>query len=289
MFPERYTSRFAPSPTGHLHLGSVFTALAGFLDARANQGLWQLRFDDLDTPRNVSGSINSILKTLEILGLHWDNAIDYQSQHIDEYHAILLDLMTQEKIYRCNCSRKDLSPIYTQTCRHKKIPAALPHSLRLKTDSRDIIFEDDLQGRQTQNLAEYGDFILKRKDNIIAYQFAVILDDMRQNVTHIVRGIDLLNETPKQIYLQQLLNLPTPHYLHIPILINSDGKKLSKTTLAAEVVLSKPNQVLFQLLDLLEQKPPCELKNMMVSEILEWAIQNWTISNLKMMKNIDCG
>ena len=112
---------------------------------------------------------------------------------------------------------------------------------------------------------------------------------MRQNVTHIVRGIDLLNETPKQIYLQQLLNLPTPHYLHIPILINSDGKKLSKTTLAAEVVLSKPNQVLFQLLDLLEQKPPCELKNMMVSEILEWAIQNWTISNLKMMKNIDCG
>lgn len=289
MFPARYTSRFAPSPTGHLHLGSVYTALASFLDARANHGLWQLRFDDLDTPRNVAGSIDSILKTLEILGLHWDNAIDYQSQHLDEYHAVLNDLMTQEKIYRCGCSRKNVSSIYAQTCRNQHFPAENPHALRLKTDSRQIIFNDDLQGKISQNLAECGDFILKRKDNIIAYQFAVVLDDMRQNVNHVVRGMDLLNETSKQIYLQHILNLPTPNYCHVPILVDSNGIKLSKTTLAAAVDLSKPNRVLFQLLELLKQEPSRELEHATVSEILEWAIQHWTISNLKMITKIDCG
>jgi glutamyl-Q tRNA(Asp) synthetase len=289
MFSTRYTSRFAPSPTGHLHLGSVYTALASFLDARANQGLWQLRFDDLDTPRNVAGSVDSILKTLEILGLHWDNAVDYQSQHLDEYHAVLSDLMTQNKIYRCSCSRKNLSPIYAQTCRNQNLPAENPHSLRLKTDSRQIVFDDVLQGHISRNLADDGDFILKRKDNIIAYQFAVVLDDARQNVNHVVRGMDLLNETPKQIYLQQILNLTTPNYCHIPILVDSNGIKLSKTTLAAAVDLTKPNQVLFQLLELLKQKPPCELKQVNVPEILNWAIQNWQISNLKMMTNIYCG
>lgn len=276
-----YTSRFAPSPTGHLHLGSIYTALASFLDARANQGIWQLRFDDLDTPRNVAGSTESILKTLEILGLHWDYDIDYQSKHLDEYHSLLTDLMAQEKIYRCECSRKNLSSVYSQSCRNKTIPAENPHALRLKTDARQICFEDILQGLICRNLAEYGDFILKRKDNIIAYQFAVVLDDVRQNVNHIVRGMDLLHETPKQIYLQHILNLPTPTYLHVPILVDIHGKKLSKTTFAAKVDTSNPRRVLFELLELLQQKPPHELRTMPVSDILTWATQNWNVTNLK--------
>lgn len=277
-----YTSRFAPSPTGHLHLGSVYTALASFLDARANQGVWQIRFDDLDTPRNVSGAVDSILKTLETLGLHWDNAVDFQSQHLDEYHAVLADLIAKDKVYRCQCSRKDLQPIYPQTCRNKNISIETPHSLRLKTDSRRIIFEDMLQGHISRNLADDGDFILKRKDNIIAYQFAVVLDDARQNVNHIVRGMDLLNETPKQIFLQQMLNLPSINYMHVPILVDSNGKKLSKTTLAAAVNLEKPNHVLFQLLTLLKQNPPVELKPASVAEILNWATENWDFKNLKL-------
>jgi glutamyl-Q tRNA(Asp) synthetase len=281
MSTSRYTSRFAPSPTGHLHLGSVYTALASFLDARANHGLWQLRFDDLDTPRNVKGSIDSILKTLDMLGLHWDNAVDFQSQHLDDYHAILADLMTQNKIYRCECSRKELPPIYPQTCRNKNLSAENSHSLRLKTDSCKIVFNDFLQGRISRNLAADGDFILKRKDGIIAYQFAVVLDDARQNVNHVVRGMDLLNETPKQIFLQQLLNLPTPNYCHVPILVDANGKKFSKSTLAAAVDLSKPNQLLFQLLELLKQQPPIELQTATISEILVWAIQNWQLIALK--------
>jgi glutamyl-Q tRNA(Asp) synthetase len=288
MLASRYTSRFAPSPTGHLHLGSVYTALASFLDARANHGLWQLRFDDLDTPRNVSGATSSILKTLEMLGLHWDGEVDYQSLHLDDYHAVLADLLANEKIYRCQCSRKELTPIYAQTCRNKLIPAEVPYSLRLKTDNRQIVFNDGLQGQILQNLAtQHGDFILKRRDNIVAYQFAVVLDDLRQNVNHIVRGIDLLNETPKQIFLQQVLNLPTPHYVHVPILLNENGQKLSKQTLAAAVDLTEPNLVLFRLLKLLKQNPPTELQSENVNEILNWAIEHWNLAALKNVKQIN--
>lgn len=282
---SRYTSRFAPSPTGHLHLGSVYTALASFLDARANQGVWQLRFDDLDTPRNVNGSVKSSLKTLETLGLHWDNAVDFQSQHLDDYHAVLEDLMANDQIYRCQCSRKNAPLIYPQTCRNQHISTQSPYSLRMKTDDRDIHFYDRLQGAISQNLAEIGDFILKRKDNIVAYQFAVVLDDTRQNVNNIVRGMDLLHETPKQIFLQQILNLPTPTYLHIPVLVDATGKKLSKTTFAAQVDLKNPNYLLFQLLVLLKQNPPVELQTENVLEILRWAIENWQPQNLNVVTN----
>lgn len=281
MHALRYTSRFAPSPTGHLHLGSVYTALASFLDARANHGVWQLRLDDLDTPRNVAGATSSILKTLETLGLHWDGQVDYQSLHIDEYHAVLENLLVDEKIYRCQCSRKNLTPIYTQICRNQQIPFNIPHSLRIKTDARQISFNDGLQGQISHNLAsQHGDFILKRRDNIIAYQFAVVLDDFRQNINHVVRGMDLLHETPKQIFLQQILNLPTPHYAHVPILVNEKGEKLSKQTLAAAVDLTEPNLVLFNLLQLLNQNPPRLLQTENVEIILKWAIENWQLTRV---------
>lgn len=281
MHASRYTSRFAPSPTGHLHLGSVYTALASFLDAKANHGFWQLRFDDLDAPRNVSGATTNILKTLETLGLHWDGEVDYQSLHLDEYHAVLSDLLVNEQIYRCQCSRKDLTPIYAQTCRNQNIPANIPHSLRIKTDAREISFNDGLQGYISHNLAlQHGDFILKRRDNIVAYQFAVVLDDFRQNINHVVRGMDLLHETPKQIFLQQVLNLPTPNYVHVSILINEKGEKLSKQTLAAAVDLTAPNLVLFNLLQLLNQNPPPALQAENVETILKWGIENWQLTRV---------
>lgn len=282
MSNARYTSRFAPSPTGHLHLGSVYTALASFLDAKSNNGLWKLRFDDLDTPRNMTGATSSILKTLETLGLHWDGAVDYQSQHIEQYQAVLDDLLNSKKIYRCECSRKDVTSIYSQRCRNKNISANTPHSLRIKTYDQQITFHDRLQGRISHNLTlQHGDFILKRKDNIIAYQFAVVLDDLRQDINHIVRGIDLLNETPKQIFLQQVLNLSTPTYSHIPVLVNQQGQKLSKQTLAAAVDLTKPNLLLFYLLQLLNQNPPVELQTTTVEKILSWATENWQIAALQ--------
>lgn len=282
MSTSRYTSRFAPSPTGHLHLGSVYTALASFLDAKANNGLWKLRFDDLDTPRNVAGATSSILKTLEILGLHWDDEVDYQSKHINEYQDVLDDLLKAKKIYRCECSRKEVASIYSQRCRNKNISADTPHSLRIKTYDKQITFHDGLQGRISHNLVlQHGDFILKRRDNIIAYQFAVILDDLRQNINQVMRGLDLLNETPKQIFLQQVLNLSTPTYSHIPILVNQQGQKLSKQTLATRVDLTRPPLVLFQLLQLLNQNPPSELQTATVEEILCWAISNWQLATLK--------
>lgn len=281
MHALRYTSRFAPSPTGHLHLGSVYTALASFLDARANHGVWQLRLDDLDTPRNVAGATTSILKTLETLGLHWDGQVDYQSLHLEEYHTVLENLLADEKIYRCKCSRKNLTPIYTQTCRNQQISANIPHSLRIKTDARQISFNDGLQGYISQNLAlQHGDFILKRRDNIVAYQFAVVIDDFRQNINHVVRGMDLLHETPKQIFLQQVLNLPTPNYIHVPILVNEKGEKLSKQTLAAAVDLTTPNLVLFHLLQLLNQNPHLSLQTENVEIILKWAIENWQLTQV---------
>ncbi len=287
MLNSHYTGRFAPSPTGHLHFGSVYTALASFLEARTHQGLWRLRFDDLDTPRNVLGAVNHIQQTLETLGLHWDGEVDYQSWHLDDYHAVLMDFMANEQIYRCQCSRKDLGDIYAQTCRNQHISDNFPHSLRLKTDNREITFNDDLHGHISQNLAmQHGDFILKRKDNVIAYQFAVVLDDIRQEVNHVVRGIDLLDATPKQIYLQQLLNLPTPHYLHVPILVDAEGHKLSKSTLATAVDLTTPNRVLFQLLQWLKQNPPLELENENVNDILKWAIEHWNVAQLESIKHI---
>lgn len=279
----RYTSRFAPSPTGHLHLGSVYTALASFLDAKANCGLWKLRFDDLDTQRNIAGATSSILKTLETLGLHWDDEIDYQSKHVNEYQEVLDDLLKAEKIYRCECSRKDVGSIYTQRCRNKNVSENVPHSLRIKTYDKQITFNDGLQGRISHNLVlQHGDFILKRRDNIIAYQFAVVLDDLRQNINHIIRGLDLLNETPKQIFLQQVLNLSMPTYAHVPILANQQGQKLSKQTFATSVDLIRPNLVLFHLLQLLNQNPPPELQtSATVEEILHWAISNWQLNALK--------
>ena len=278
---QPYIGRFAPSPTGPLHIGSLYTALASFLQARSQQGLWLLRIDDLDTPRNIKGSADSILKTLETFGLHWDGRVAYQSQTLELYHEILVQLTQDKLIYPCTCSRKTLTAVYSGICRNKQILPNSPYSLRIKTDNRTIAFNDGLQGLMCQNLADHGDFILKRKDQIIAYQFAVVIDDDRQHINHVVRGYDLLDSTPRQIYLQQLLGLVTPDYMHVPVIIDEQGYKLSKQTLATAVDINKPHAVIFELLNLLKQNPPGELQYAPLSELLSWSIENWNPNLLK--------
>lgn len=280
---KSYVGRFAPSPTGPLHLGSLYTALASFLDARARQGLWLLRIDDIDTPRNVAGAAGSILATLEAYGLHWDGPVFYESEHLADYEQALSELQKSGLLYPCTCSRKMLAElpgrhdIYPGICRSRTaFPTDRPYALRVKSDGREIGFDDRLQGSIRQNLAEgHGDFILKRKEGIISYQLACVIDDHLQGITDVVRGFDLVDSTPKQIYLQQLLGLPTPSYLHVPLIIDSHGCKLSKQTLAEAVTMQNTAIVMFQLLELLKQQPPVELKQASCSEILEWAVQNW--------------
>ncbi|MGZ5052419.1 MAG: tRNA glutamyl-Q(34) synthetase GluQRS [Methylobacter sp.] len=284
--------RFAPSPTGPLHLGSLYTALAGFLQARSQQGLWLLRIDDLDTPRNVNGSADAILKTLEAFGLHWDGEVYFQSRHIDVYLDVIEQLRIQKLIYPCTCSRKTLASIagagraqpdiYPGICRERHDLPDEPHALRVKTDDRVVSFHDQLQGLVSHRINEQdGDFIVRRKDSIIAYQFAVVVDDDLQRINHIVRGFDLLEETPKQIYLQQLLGIQTPSYMHVPVIVDEHGYKLSKQTQAMAVDSAVPQCVIFELLKLLKQNPPLELKKAPVAEQLSWAIAHWNPGALK--------
>lgn len=291
--------RFAPSPTGPLHLGSIYTALAGFLQARSQQGLWLLRIDDLDTPRNVKGSADTILKALEAFGLYWDGDVYYQSRHIDAYNDVISGLQADRLIYPCTCSRKTLTPglvgrqsqpdVYPGICRSRQVLPGEPHALRIRTDSRIITFQDGLQGPISHNIAEQdGDFIVKRKDRIIAYQFAVVIDDDLQRVNQIVRGFDLLDETPKQIYLQQLLGFDTPSYMHVPIIVDEQGYKLSKQTQAMAVDLTSPQRVIYELLVLLKQNPPIELKEAPATELLSWAVEHWNPALLENVRTVEC-
>lgn len=290
-----YIGRFAPSPTGPLHLGSLFTALASYLDAHAHHGKWLLRLDDLDTPRNQPGSVASILTTLETFGLQWDGEVYYQSQHLDAYAEHLAYLDKNGLTYRCECSRKTLSEqafgdadsnkpnVYPGTCRNKLIAETTPHAIRIKVDADDLTFTDSLQGTLSHKLLQKdGDFILKRRDGIIAYQFAVVIDDYLQGINHVVRGCDLLEETPKQIYLQQILGFPTPAYMHVPVIVDQHGYKLSKQTLATAVDTKISNKTLFNLLVLLKQNPPDELYGVAVNELLYWGIANWQPDDLSL-------
>lgn len=281
-----YIGRFAPSPTGSLHFGSLYTALASFLAAKSQQGLWCLRIDDLDAPRNKKGAVNSILTTLDAFGLYWDASVVYQSQCLDAYSAALDQLDSAHLIYPCTCSRKTLTTVYSGLCRHQVTLPASPYALRLKTDNRLIIFDDLVQGLRQQNVAEYGDFIIKRKDHIFAYQFAVVIDDHLQHANHVLRGCDLLAETPRQIYQQQLLGLVTPTYLHVPIIVDEQGYKLSKQTHATAVEAKQASALIFELLTLLKQNPPKELHNAPVTELLSWGIAHWQSAPLKNCRTV---
>ncbi len=279
-----YRGRFAPSPTGPLHFGSLFTALAGYLEARSRGGQWHLRIEDLDTPRCVPGATDAILRTLERFGLHWDGEIVYQSRRREIYEAAIAKLRRDGWLYPCRCSRKDLEPtgpVYPGHCRHRSIDPTRPHALRIRVDSTPIVFHDRLQGRQVWRLTEQcGDFVVRRRDGIHAYQLAVVIDDAELGVTEVLRGSDLLDSTARQIHLQRRLGLATPAYCHIPVLVDRSGHKLSKQTGAPAVDGRDPGPTLFALLQRLRQNPPEELRQAPTATILDWAVGHWRLERL---------
>jgi glutamyl-Q tRNA(Asp) synthetase len=286
----QYRGRFAPSPTGPLHAGSILAALASYLDARAHKGRWLVRIEDLDPPRESREAADSILHTLEALGLSWDETVVYQSQRAAAYEAALAELDQGQLLYACNCSRQKLSgigPVYPGWCREHHIVRGSATALRCKVTDVSVGFTDRLQGPYAQQLAQdVGDFIVHRRDGLFAYQLAVVVDDAWQGITDIVRGIDLIDSTPRQIYLQQQLGLPTPRYAHVPVVVNADGQKLGKQQFAEAVDPARPAPVLFKTLQRLRQHPDPALANAAPSEILDWGIAHWQPQNLAGIRQI---
>jgi len=294
-----YVGRFAPSPTGPLHFGSLVAAVASYCEAKANQGQWLVRMEDLDKPREMIGAADTILHQLEAFGFEWDREVIYQSNRGEFYSDILQKLKQQQLIYPCTCTRKEIADssnqvgidgiIYPKSCLTHPLKANAPSSLRIKTSPTLIKFNDAIQGKIVQNIAnQVGDFILKRADGLYAYQLAVIADDNAQKITHIVRGADLLDSTPRQIYLQQQLNYVTPQYAHVPIASNHSGEKLSKQTLAKPIESSMANQLLYDALCFLGQKPPLEIKNVTLDEVWSWCNSNWRLTNIPNVRHVQC-
>jgi glutamyl-Q tRNA(Asp) synthetase len=261
MVPIRYIGRFAPSPTGPLHAGSLVAAMASYLDAKAHRGQWLVRIEDIDEARTVPGAAELILQCLTALGMQWDGEVVWQSRRKALYQAAFEQL--HELVYPCGCSRREIAdsslsassdgaPIYPGTCRNGLATGKAARAFRLRVPEpmepdETILFEDRWAGLMAQHLAtEVGDFVLKRADGFWAYQLAVVVDDAAQGITHVVRGADLLDSTARQIYLQRLLRLPIPDYLHVPVVTNPAGEKLSKQTGAQAINLSQPKQALLE-------------------------------------------
>ena len=280
-----YRGRFAPSPTGPLHFGSLVAAVGSFLDARHHRGQWLVRIEDLDTPRTTREAAADILSTLEAYGLHWDEEVIYQSQRTAAYQAAFEQLQSRQHLYPCACSRKEIADsalqrgdelVYPGTCRNGLPSGKTARAWRVRVNDAHIDFSDRLQGSITQDLAgEVGDFVVLRADGLFAYQLAVVVDDAAQGITNVVRGADLLYSTPRQIYLQRLLGLVTPAYMHLPIAVNAQGEKLSKQTLARPVGKNSTAATLFNALVFLRQQPPAELRYSAVDRILGWAAAHW--------------
>ncbi len=258
-----YVGRFAPSPTGPLHFGSLVAALASYMQARAANGKWLLRMDDLDAPREQPGAADQILRALDRLGFEWDGPVLRQSARVARYGAAIEDLAQRGFAYGCACTRKELedsalaidgSRIYPGTCRRGIVTGERARAVRLRTHAAPIGFVDRIQGSIEQRVErEIGDFVLLRADGIYAYQLAVVLDDMDQAVTEVVRGADLLDSTARQIHLQRILGAPTPRYAHVPVAINAAGEKLSKQSGALPLDLADPQRELARVRQFLGQ------------------------------------
>ena len=304
-----YRGRFAPSPTGPLHFGSLAAAVGSYLDARHHNGTWLVRMEDLDTPRCVPGAADDILRTLEAFGLHWDGEILYQSRRSAAYEEALQHLKETGAAYPCCCTRKEIAdsalhgidgPVYPGTCRNGVPAGREGRAWRVRTGLAPspltgegwgegenlkppfslhpslIEFDDALQGHVAQHLeSEIGDFVVKRADGLFAYQLAVVVDDAFQGITHVVRGADLLHSTPRQIYLQRLLGFATPDYMHLPVAVNAQGEKLSKQTLAPALTTDDVSATLTAVLEFLRQQPPAELRRGEPQALLDWAAAIW--------------
>lgn len=295
--PSIYRGRFAPSPTGPLHKGSLVAAIASYLEAKTNNGIWLVRMEDVDELRNVKGAADDILRSLDAYGFEWDESVIYQTQRKEAYAEALEQLKQLNFIYPCTCSRKRLRAladegklsngpmgyIYPGTCVNQSFKTLKPedYAIRIKTPASTFAFNDVLLGNYSQELkTDLGDFVIRRRDGLFAYQLAVVVDDAYQNITHVVRGADLLDSTPRQIYLQENLNYPLLQYAHLPLIVNQQGDKLSKQTGALGISSKADHALLIECLNFLKQNPPAELQRDSLQNIWQWALENWNISAL---------
>lgn len=288
-----HRGRFAPSPTGPLHFGSLLAAVASYAQAKSRQGEWLVRIEDIDPPREQPGSDQLILRALEVYGFEWDGPVTYQSMFTERHESVVAELLATGAAYPCGCSRRDLADvprgplgaIYPGTCRTGC--SASETAIRLRTGDNPIAFTDTLQGAQVQCLeSESGDFIIKRRDGLIAYHLAAVVDDYDQGIGEIVRGIDLIDSTPRHIWLQKTLNMPTPAYMHIPVAVNNDGQKLSKLTGAAPIGEKNAGATLHKALRALRQTPPASLDGANPADIWHWALPNWRPNTLQDIRDI---
>ena len=283
-----YVGRFAPSPTGPLHFGSLVAAVASYLQAKDRAGQWLLRIEDIDPPREQPGATEAILRALERYGFEWHGDVIYQSRGLEAHEAAVSSLLERSLAYPCGCSRRDLADaprgslgtIYPGTCRDGC--DAGETAIRLRTTHAPISFVDGLQGPQSQDLErESGDFVIRRRDGLIAYHLAVVVNDAIEGITEIVRGIDLMDSTPRQIWLQQLLGYRTPDYIHIPVITHPNGDKLSKLTGAAAIPANGTARILVAALSALQQQPPEDLWRAEQPEVWQWAIENWRLEAMQ--------
>ncbi|MGO2392221.1 MAG: tRNA glutamyl-Q(34) synthetase GluQRS [Halomonas sp.] len=283
----RYRGRFAPTPSGPLHFGSLVAAVGSYLDARAAHGQWLVRIEDIDPPRCPQGAASTILRQLETFGLAWDEAVMWQHARGEAYQHGLEQLLKLGQAYPCSCSRKQWQghDIYPGWCRNGVCAPTKPAAWRLRSDrgERPIRWHDRLFGEQQLDPITLGDVVLKRKDGLWAYQLAVIVDDAEQQITDIVRGVDLLDNTPWQCQLQIALQLPRPRYLHLPLIVTAEGQKLSKQNLAPSLATDDHGVrlQLFQALQALDQAPPKALSDEPPSTQLHWAVANWSPAQLR--------
>ena len=286
-----YVGRFAPSPTGDLHLGSLLAAVGSYLDARHHGGRWLVRIEDLDTPRVIPGSADRILRTLEGFGLHWDGDVIYQSQRNDVYVAALDQLQKAGLTFQCSCSRRELAGNeetgYPGICRAGPTRPGVATATRFGVPPEHVVlFDDAVQGPCSFSTPELGDIVIKRKDGIFAYQLAVSVDDASQQVTNVVRGADLLLSTAWQILLQRALALPTPGYAHLPLVVEQNQEKLGKSRHSVPVEPRYAAAYLTAVLRMLNQQPPPELENDTPARLLAWAASNWRMVALARVRSV---
>lgn len=294
--PCLYRGRFAPSPTGPLHFGSLIAATGSYLQAKSQQGEWLLRIDDIDPPREVDGASDAILQTLEHFGFEWDGPVTYQSARHDLYQAALDTLQHEGKIYPCACTRKSIAEtqalstnnnIYPGTCRKGLRQGQSERMLRMNTEGAVIQFDDRLQGHCHYPLeTAVGDYVVLRADGLYSYQLATSIDDAEQGITEVVRGYDLLDSTPCQIHLQQSLGLASPEYCHLPIILNEQGQKLCKQHRAPPLDSTQAPALLWQALSLLGQQPPAELALESLHTLWQWAGTHWQMDKIPKQQTI---
>lgn len=279
---KSYVGRFAPSPTGPLHFGSLVGALVSYVDARAAGGRWQLRIEDIDPPREQPGASAEIVTCLAAHGFEWDGDVRYQHTRAPQHEAAIAKLFRDGHAYFCRCTRRairEAGGVYDGRCRDAGHASG---AVRVRTDDSPITVPDRLQAPLTQRLeSELGDFIIRRRDGLVAYQLAVVVDDAQDGITDVVRGIDLYDSTPRQVWLQQLLGLATPRYAHFPVVVGSDGDKLSKQTGAPAVDMTNPPGNLADALQSIRHAPPDETVAAGVAPIWRWAIANWKPARLR--------